>query len=453
MALVIAPPATDMRAMQTLPSSYVQRQIFPQGGVQPTLSLTSQSQISFTIPGSQVINLSASELSLNVVAGAVSAVFSYIHTGCLPIDTIELKTSRGLQLCYINNFRQYQRMVNPIVMKTRVMKQSPSSTALGTAAVTSVSAPGANVMIPGWDDTSYFIGSASTRVASLAEYDDNYKYVTSATTNAAVSVYWRVRLGDLVPHSVLSMANDLITGDDLQLNITLAAGQNVVLQAADALFGTPVAYAGTATYSNCYVWAACQANPQVCNLIKASAAQGVELPCQFVRGFFDLSLPSGGASLLSMQRPLNSSLGRSVLRHYGACFQADDSKALSANNYAALNVLYSAYRLYLNSVPQSDAPLSLAEAYRRMQPLLAESVAASYEHWTQHGATQVDDFSGLPSASDLACKTPIGGLALSEPVNWVSEISRSSTTFATVFMEFFVFQRVLRISPAGVELF
>ncbi len=446
---VIKPAALDYNnTAQTVWSRYQFGNSYPEQG-QPTASLTSTVTSAFKIPGSAIINLANSELSICVLLPAQGAsTYGFIHTACPPIQSVRLLTRRGGQaIVDIPSYRHFAKMILPVVTKRDLMKQSPSTAAKGTAAATTSSA-GAFAISGTWDSTGALITSAGAQASTAQPYDAPSQFVVSGS-NAAVSYNWRFRLGDAFPHTALAITQDIHPYDELYLEVVWCAGQNVAFKGDAATIGTAAAATGAFAYSNAQLYYAMQINPLIRTWVMERCRANLFLPCQSVFIASDLVLEAAGLALSSKMHSFTGANGQAVLRIYATAFLADDSKALSANCSNGSATIWSAYRAAVNGTPDGDAQ-SLIERYSVQRDGLHDTCLSNYEAWIASSAVVVQDYSGVEgSYSKLALMTPVGGVPIRDALSFTHEITRSSTTLASTWYAIYVMQRTFQCGPAG----
>jgi hypothetical protein len=256
----------------------------------------------------------------------------------------------------------------------------------------------------------------------------------------------------------MGRVQDVLTGEDLVLRLTFANFQRagfIVPTASIATYANAALYAGAASYNNCYLWQAVQLNTTICDLVKAQTnTSGVTVPVQFIRTYSDVIMAANVGTVSSINRPLNASMGQSILRIYSSVFMTDDSITRNALSYNVAGALFSRWREYINQNATSDSALYLPDVYKQQLVFLKDSCISNYDHWTAMGSTIITDFSSLPG-DGLVRVTPSnsGWSLLSVPqVNYAPEVTRDTNTKASTLYQWFVMCRIMRITPMGIEL-
>lgn len=469
----VVPPEVDFRRVAKGSSKYRYRKINAE--VAPTIG----GQVQYRFGSGSVINLSKTEFVIGFTTTGAALNRSAIH-GAPPITAARLETSSGVLLMDTNNSRMHSKALIPFNITKDYLKTMNTQHAFVTANTEYVGplcplrpfalAAGNNAIFRSTsarackEDYKVQTGGVGDIIQN-GEIEDGVFAPAHLTETVALTsnTYYRLKLGNLFPHSVCAVRNDLYFGMDLVLTMTIASAAEIGYDAgAINAAVTPLAAATAATLiANPYLQLCLQDDLATANSVRQVCLSGISIPCQVTRTD---SIAGAINSLNSRTLKLNLSHGSSLLRVYTVVTTAD----LAPYRYTALgniaanttetdplltNGIYDSYRCYVNNIPLTDGALSSPhEVYNQcVYPLADETCIGSVRHWMRDSAVIPQDFSGTKNLSQI---TPLSGLSLQAPMDLQIDIQTRASTdaLATTISFICVFLKFLKISAAGVSL-
>jgi len=502
---MMIPQATDYRPIKTLTPTYKFSQVVPQ--VAPPATLTAaQSEISFLIPGSSVMNLALTRFRIGLRVAATALNYTVFHAAP-PLYRVQLVTSKNVILVDISDYRVFHKAAVPACVsrdELQAMTIAQSAVAaLPAGAVGSLPsagplivganafalsatgrAPGVGSLSGGCVSSraiSAGIGAnapyAGTAVLDFADKAPQMYYGTN-DVNVASALAWDVQLQHLVPHSILSVLQDLYFGEDLTLRLTLLganevgfATTNMHTLAAAANFA---ANSVTVTPNSCNLWVAYQDNKEIAGMVMQKVlSDGLQMPVQSVTTFQNSAqFGVDNAITSSVTNTLSAGYGRSVLRSYTIATNSTAAPYRAANAFNTMyyvdqanvaDVTYGQvagqcdkfdfYQSYLNQRPTSDSRLSMHDVWDRQSDLLRNTPLANQSTWQAYSSVIIEDWSGLPHAEQLRSITPEGGLSLMVPLTHTVDIARIGANGPRMTTwQFYVMARILRLTADGAQI-
>lgn len=434
MSLLVQPQVAVDYTKKAVPMPlYKMRKLVP--ATQPTISITATETSVMEIPANIAMNISRSNLDFDVGFTAGGAdLFSFMDgLGQTCLDRIQVTTELGQSLLEIGNLQAYQKTVLPLIEPAESWKAKSPSYSNGLAPL-----PLATTV-----QTRSFNGTASAD--PTVPYWSPQQFRPIGAVNANTSTHFSIPLNKLVPHSFLSVAQDLIFPQKLIITLTWArAGSWCYLAKTD---GSGVAVIATApTISNLALYLAVQQNMSIVQeLSNQISTQGLRI------NYCNPSVSSESTATQTNYSHVdhhNISKGKALLRSYHTLMinGADASVAKHLHGAGTL----SETRTSVNSKYDSDYSQTPSVYYAENRDMFDGGIVSLPDFLNSCFAI-VQDFSGKRLSELPQNENAIeGGLSLAQPVDTSFECVKDAT--ARTYYGFHIYQKVLNLTPAGVEV-
>lgn len=420
------------------------------------LALNGTSQASFSIPAT-VLNLSMSKIRFDLTFAAPgNGLFNKVRLGGLtPIDSIRLESRSGLIISEIRDCAHFTQVINPFIntIDEYVGKPSPEvAVAVGDAQMSDLfGRVGKKITDP--MAANQVSGNGVTLTGVLSETganDFNPSKICSGGADAALSVKVEIDFGRLA-HSLFSSPRDLyFAGEQLRLVVNFAPATSYCFtnNAVDTIHTLPAAIAAAPQLSKVFLWLANQMNPVISASVKSAFLKGISLPLPAI---FANRQNKGTSTASTMTARLSAAQGRTLLKTYVSFFNNVQTlnTAHCNSNIGDGNVL--TIRSLVNGVAQRDYALSYNDdLLMAMGPYIKGTPAAQNEASFASTGVYIDSFDGSHTTDWESEHSVFRGIALSEDIDYSVETTSSAQN--TDFYVFFVVQRVLSISSAGISV-
>lgn len=517
--LKLLPESVDFRLVKTLTPKYKYVLTVPQQAP-PAAVPAATSDVVVVLPGSAPYSMGKTRICLQqylttpVVNNGIPCYFALF-----PSYRIQLLPTQGPALVDINFHRNFQKAVLPACISRQELLQFPLAntgqaagggtfqgvvipdlggtglgnglggqgafpcvTGAGAAAVagsvrqmaglSSLAAKCASPVYQTAATLAGWVNEISGGAAITTTGDIPVEIVAGTATNTSLLINWDVELQHLVPHSVLSIIQDLYWGQDLTLRITLHEVGKLGFTCSNVVTKANAAAMVTSSWQNFQVLQAVQDNAQLANEAKARTERGMDLPIQQVYMFQNSTQLGNGKTYGSVQNIISPGYGRSLLRAYSCTTTTDTAFAIAnganftvpisivggggvaPSNYASgQSYQWDYFQSFINTNATSPYELSVRDVWQCMDEFLKTSAYTSEQMWQMWSSVVIEDFSGLPHSEDLRSRTPEGGLSLAAPItHQVNFRKLNASVDDQTIWNWYVVSRIMRLTPAGVAL-
>lgn len=451
---------------------------------------TSDIESNFEIPGSAVMNLSRSYITLDTiftapVAGAGNQ--NQVFTGQLPIANIKLSVDGGISLVDLPLAHVYSKVIQH--MATPLSEYSTRGAVFGdTAAGTTypisqcmgcqpcgvpLSSIPTTAQLPLGRPSSQVIidvaagGEAACVASALNNAGVNAsataasgsdagslspQYVIAGADNAALFVRWKIYLGAFVG-TILANDKDYYFGQPLQLTITWNRLSKWGYSASVAQ-GAGVELLLTSA-NNYYLYLCKESEVSNVKRIKAQVhSQGMQCLMPFTIAKKMTSIANTDASYMVN---LAANSGLALKRCITVSINNADTLKRTANNFNVSQTKYASVRSYLGTDPLQDRPLGVdsGDVYDWLKPLLKGSPLGLSQRTLDQNACWVDNFSDCNQSIDFAKDdVKYSGLPVGDKLSYQIDLPLDGTTPYTAAQQLICYQtwvRKLIINPDGVR--
>lgn len=429
-------------------------------------------------------NLSQSTLDfrLDYVPAAIPAAGStgfnnFLSLGEVMVDSIFLKTREGLDIACLYNVDAVTRAIAPYTHKKEDYLEYPRNVGDSTALL-SQRDQGWNLFRsnevvsagPGGGGTvSLPLGNArrididgNNVINGADNYNETQRYIQTGSTTAVSPLYrqFSIPLGELCPHSLMSLNKSLYFGQALIMMVRWSQVSRIGWQTAGTTGATggAVALTGTMTINNLQLRLAVENNQDVVkSLVDKVNTSGLSLTIPYIYAYV-YSVQANQVNTTHQQR-YNRSHGKKLLNIYSFAMQTAPLANLSTDisnllatgvvdgvNKSKVNVL----NPQLNNVTLSEYPINCVanEDYELMKPVIKGSCIANVDQYN-YDRVWIQSWRKGKSCEYMSCDDINDGVDLDVELNYSIDYTCPSATPALRYFQVAVTQRTLTINPGG----
>jgi hypothetical protein len=392
-------------------SEYKMTRLVQNTGANDVVISTSQAVATIELPA-VAMNLAKSWLNftITVPANADDAKYAFAYRDTPPIQRLELFTRGGKYLMDISNFANIYQAFG---QRTKTI-----------------------------DDYHGFNDGIVVKTAAPNDLTTR-RLVSLVGASGAPTVNFKIP-GHELYNTILSLDKSVYFGEVLQLRITFGAKDSIGFWATDGAGGTPVTTGTPITLTNLNYFLAQEQNPRVVNdLVQTVSTEGMSLVVPFVHSY----KTSATAADTAVSIRLSRGHGQSVERIYTIPIAgAEEGVTRYVADASQLVGFYSL--LDSKRMQEFDVLCGTVRDYLWLRAHEKQDRVVSLD-----AANDVQNFAWSDSWCDgLECakQQHLGGLDLS--VERKYDIYFKSTVNTTKYYSAVVCQKMLSISPAGVDI-
>lgn len=440
MSLLVQPQTSVDYTKKAVPMPlYKMRKLVPAS--QPTLSVTATETTVFEIPANLVMNLPRSIFDFDVTlpspgvsTGPTADLMNFLDAqGQTCLDRIQVTTELGQNLLEIGNLQAYQKTVLPLIEPAENWRTKNASYSNGLAPV-----PGLSTF-QGLEYDGTILNNAPV------PYWSPQQVRTEGKANLDQTTHFSIPLNKLVPHSFLSIAQDIVMPQKLIITLTWArAGSWSFVAKTD---GSGVGVIPSApVISNLALYLAVQQNMSIVQeLSNQIATQGLRI------NYCNPSVTSESTATQTNYSHVdhhNISKGKALLRSYHTLMVNEGDNSIKKHLHGSGTLTN--IRTSVNSKYDSDYSQTPSVYYSENRELFEGGIVGLPDFLNSCFAI-VQDFSGKKLSELPENENAVeGGLSLAQPVDTAFECVKNNT--ARTYYAFHIYQKVLNLSPSGVEV-